>query len=234
MWIRLFNILYRKHKSWMRQQGTPPTWDRDKVRIESDDVSPTSQNLVLQKKRGAAALSRGNLHRALGLFFFNLAAKSPLGAPSPPPLARKRRTKPVMVGLSSVRRIAAFGCKLFLDDTHVASPHMQHSAHASVSPGRSVCATPPSSFCRFFCRKARAPRGSGLFDAGRTANFVLGNPLATGVLLMWLSKGERDVARHRDCMHRFDEDPVGGWGRHQFCAAFQRSPMYAGLLVAVT
>ena len=40
-------------------------------------------------------------------------------------------------------------------------------------------ATPPSSFCRFFCRKARAPRGSGLFDAGRTANFVLGNPLAT-------------------------------------------------------
>lgn len=35
VWIRLFNILYRKHKSWMRQQGTPPTWDRDKVRIES-------------------------------------------------------------------------------------------------------------------------------------------------------------------------------------------------------
>lgn len=31
MWIRLFNVLYRKHKSWMRQQGTPPTWDRDKA-----------------------------------------------------------------------------------------------------------------------------------------------------------------------------------------------------------
>lgn len=31
IWIRLFNILYRKHKSWMRKQGTPPTWDRDQV-----------------------------------------------------------------------------------------------------------------------------------------------------------------------------------------------------------
>lgn len=31
VWIRLFNVLYRKHKSWMRQQGTPPTWDKDKA-----------------------------------------------------------------------------------------------------------------------------------------------------------------------------------------------------------
>lgn len=31
VWIRLFNVLYRKHKSWMRQQGVPPTWDKDKA-----------------------------------------------------------------------------------------------------------------------------------------------------------------------------------------------------------
>lgn len=31
VWIRLFNVLYRRHKSWMRQGGQPPTWDRDKV-----------------------------------------------------------------------------------------------------------------------------------------------------------------------------------------------------------
>lgn len=31
VWIRLFNMLYRKHKNWMRQQGLPPTWDRDKA-----------------------------------------------------------------------------------------------------------------------------------------------------------------------------------------------------------
>ena len=51
MWIRLFNILYRKHKSWMRQQGTPPTWDRDKVRIESDDVSPKRRKILFFKKK---------------------------------------------------------------------------------------------------------------------------------------------------------------------------------------
>lgn len=32
IWIRLFNILYRKHKSWMSQRGTPPTWEREKAR----------------------------------------------------------------------------------------------------------------------------------------------------------------------------------------------------------
>ncbi|CAM9190048.1 unnamed protein product, partial [Ascophyllum nodosum] len=31
VWIRVFKILYRKHKSWMRQRGKPPTWDRDQA-----------------------------------------------------------------------------------------------------------------------------------------------------------------------------------------------------------
>lgn len=74
MWIRLFNILYRKHKSWMRQQGTPPTWDRDKVKNSIQDQmmfkgclgGDKEQNLVLQKKRGAAAAAAAAARPACG------------------------------------------------------------------------------------------------------------------------------------------------------------------------
>lgn len=31
VWIRVFIVLYRKHMSWMRRGGLPPTWDRDKA-----------------------------------------------------------------------------------------------------------------------------------------------------------------------------------------------------------
>ncbi|CAM9822525.1 unnamed protein product, partial [Laminaria digitata] len=46
VWIRLFNVLNRKHKSWMRQQGTPPTWDRDKVRKIYDKLQRSERNRV--------------------------------------------------------------------------------------------------------------------------------------------------------------------------------------------
>ncbi|CAM9534878.1 unnamed protein product, partial [Discosporangium mesarthrocarpum] len=44
IWIRLFSILYRRHKSWMRQGGRPSTWDRDKVQKIYDKLHRNEMN----------------------------------------------------------------------------------------------------------------------------------------------------------------------------------------------
>ncbi|CAM9608989.1 unnamed protein product, partial [Choristocarpus tenellus] len=44
IWIRLFNILYRKHKSWIQQGGRPPTWDKDKVQKIYDRLQRNEMN----------------------------------------------------------------------------------------------------------------------------------------------------------------------------------------------
>lgn len=78
MWIRLFNILYRKHKSWMHQQGTPPTWTRDKVCMD-----PKSGFLEKKKRNRSAAVLSQLAPKAL----FNLPRTS-RGRTLPLPRAR--------------------------------------------------------------------------------------------------------------------------------------------------
>lgn len=167
VWIRLFNILYRKHKSWMRQQGTPPTWDRDKVRIESNQMMMRrrkSCSSKIEKKRGAAAplsLPRGNLRRGA---FLQLGCEEPLCAiPFVSCTETAHETRDRCFGLRS-SGCCIFRCSLISFFTHVASPHMQHSAYASVSGSKRM--RDSAVFARtcfsFFCRNARAPRGSGL------------------------------------------------------------------------
>ncbi|CAN0538806.1 unnamed protein product, partial [Ectocarpus sp. 12 AP-2014] len=55
IWIRLFNVLYRKHKSSMSQRGTPPTWEREKVRKIYERLKRNEQNRVAGVVAAAAA-----------------------------------------------------------------------------------------------------------------------------------------------------------------------------------